>query len=1084
MVSVSVEGTPPEVTGPSVVESVSPVPKRRRERRGPPGRGWQRVAAGGSSLLFLTAVGSLVVMEAKTSTLQARFFSEIAGEMTYGVAAGPSEAIQFPQDGPYDRRLGYVGLPGFIDSLSRQGYAVESQARISEKFDWYFRHSGIAPYREKTQTGLTLLDRDGAEIFAARTPERTFDDFASVPPLLVNTLLFIENRELLEERFPRANPAVEWDRLATAFAGLVVTKVTTGGQTPGGSTLATQMEKFRHSPEGRTGDVSEKLRQMVSATLRGYLDGGDTMAVRQRIVVDYLNSTPLSARPGFGEVIGLGDGLWAWFGTDFNTAHACLAAAELGESGDPCAATVYRQALSLLIAQRRPSEYLLAGRDALDRLVDSHLRVLAEAGIINSDFRDAALAARTTFTPELQAAAPTASPLSWKAAATLRTRLLGQLGVGSLYDLDRLDLTVETTLDREVQESVTAALKSLSDPAALEAMGLAAPRLLDRGDPAKVIYSLLLYERGEGRNHLRLQADNFDGPFDINEGTKLDLGSTAKLRTLVSYLEIIATVYERLQGAGIADLRAAAADGDTLTRWVATSLIEDRGLDLPALLDAALQRRYSANPKERFFTGGGLHHFGNFDRNDDYKVVSIAEAFRHSVNLVFVRLMRDVVRYHVAQNVALKGDPLEADSPLRAGYLARFADREGREFMLGFYGRYRERGPDEILDTLAKRARQSPAALAVVFRSLRPQADIAAFADFLRAQPAGASLSAAALSDLYDRYGEDRFSLNDRGYIARIHPLELWLGAYLSTTPGATFAQAAAAGAEARQDAYSWLFKASKRRAQDQRIRILLEEEAFQRIALSWRRLGYPFDWLVPSYATSIGSSGDRPAALAELMGIIANDGLRLPTGRFDRLRFAEGTPFETVMTLQLPEGERVMHPEVARALRGALVDVVENGTGRRASGAFHAADGTPLIAGGKTGTGDHRFERFGARGQVIESQVVNRTATFVFFLGDRFFGVISAHVAGPDAANYGFTSALPTQLLQSLAPRLQPLIDHAPPAVPGAPDPQLITEDGDPSVLGDATPPCVTTAENLWRCSLAGALQSAAREDPLPSVQ
>src|SRR3546814_15573889 len=84
---------------------------------------------------------------------------------------------------------------------------------------------------------------------------------------------------------------------------------------------------------------------------------------------------------------------------------------------------------------------------------------------------------------------------------------------------------------------------SLADPATLAAMGLAAPRLLARGAPEKVIYSLLLYERDGERNELRLQADNFDGPFDINEGTKLDLGSTAKLRTLVSYLEIVAALY-------------------------------------------------------------------------------------------------------------------------------------------------------------------------------------------------------------------------------------------------------------------------------------------------------------------------------------------------------------------------------------------------------------------------------------------------------------------------------------------------------------------------------------------------------------
>src|SRR3546814_2654441 len=105
-------------------------------------------------------------------------------------------------------------------------------------------------------------------------------------------------------------------------------------------------------------------------------------------------------------------------------------------------------------------------------------------------------------------------------------------------------------------------------------------------------------------------------------------------------------------------------------------------------------------------------------------------------------------------------------------------------------------------------------------------------------------------------------------------------------------------------------------------------------------------------------------------------------------------TPYETVMTRDVEVGERVLPAAVARAVRSALVDVVENGTGRRARGAFHGPDGGPLVAGGKTGTGDHRYERFGRGGEVIESRVVNRTATFVFFLGDRFFGEIGrAHV-------------------------------------------------------------------------------------------
>ena len=49
--------------------------------------------------------------------------------------------------------------------------------------------------------------------------------------------------------------------------------------------------------------------------------------------------------------------------------------------------------------------------------------------------------------------------------------------------------------------------------------------------------------------------------------------------------------------------------------------------------------------------------------------------------------------------------------------------------------------------------------------------------------------------------------------------------------------------------------------------------------------MGYPFSHLVPSLGTVLGASGDRPDALADLMGIILNDGLKLPTGSIDQLR-------------------------------------------------------------------------------------------------------------------------------------------------------------------------------------------------------
>jgi len=44
-------------------------------------------------------------------------------------------------------------------------------------------------------------------------------------------------------------------------------------------------------------------------------------------------------------------------------------------------------------------------------------------------------------------------------------------------------------------------------------------------------WSVVLYERGADRNYLRVHADSLNEPFDINSGAKLQLGSTAKLRT-------------------------------------------------------------------------------------------------------------------------------------------------------------------------------------------------------------------------------------------------------------------------------------------------------------------------------------------------------------------------------------------------------------------------------------------------------------------------------------------------------------------------------------------------------------------------
>jgi membrane peptidoglycan carboxypeptidase len=279
------------------------------------------------------------------------------------------------------------------------------------------------------------------------------------------------------------------------------------------------------------------------------------------------------------------------------------------------------------------------------------------------------------------------------------------------------------------------------------------------------------------------------------------------------------------------------------------------------------------------------------------------------------------------------------------------------------------------------------------------------------------------LQRLYKDYGPGTYDLPDQGYIAKVHPLDLWLLGYLLNHADASLAEVVKASQFERQEVYSWLFKSRHQRARDSRIRTMLEIEAFLDIHQRWQAVGYPFDHLVPSLATAIGSSGDRPAALAELMGIILNDGVRGKVLRIDSLHFADDTPYETRVVNNPEPGKRVMPSEVATALRGALSQVVDAGTAKRVSGSFKLADGTPLAMGGKTGTGDNRIEAIGAGGRVISSKAINRTATFVFYIGDRHFGTLTAFVPGSSAQNFKFTSALPVQVLKGMAPILLPYL-------------------------------------------------------------
>ena len=327
-------------------------------------------------LMLLSLAAWWAVDESRTSAMQAKFFSEMAKKISWKVEKGPSNAIRFPSDSPYDERLGYANLADYLAKLKSHDYVVTAQSRMSPKMVELADIGVFSTYREKTRVGLDITDAKPSAHLPGPLPRARLRQFRGDPAAA--------GQEPAVHRKPRAarpdlSEAQSGRRVGPFQQGRVRQIACTPSPaatsaSAGGSTLATQIEKYRHSPDGRTSSLKDKLRQMCSATLRAYQGGEDTTKARRQIVVDYINTVPLSAKLGYGEVNGIGDGMWVWYGRDFADRQQRL---EGQSSTRPMRALVYKEALSLFIAQRRPAHYLGAGANDLEELTNTHLRVLA-----------------------------------------------------------------------------------------------------------------------------------------------------------------------------------------------------------------------------------------------------------------------------------------------------------------------------------------------------------------------------------------------------------------------------------------------------------------------------------------------------------------------------------------------------------------------------------------------------------------------------------------------------------------------------------------------------------------------------------
>jgi membrane peptidoglycan carboxypeptidase len=681
-------------------------------------------------------------------------------------------------------------------------------------------------------------------------------------------------------------------------------------------------------------------------------------------------------------------------------------------------ANIYKQILTLLVSVRSPSAFLVDDRAGLEDKVRQFAKLMAREGIIDKELADAVESTRVEY---LGTGPVTPQPSSYKnkAANAVRMTTMEYLGINNVYDLNRLHLEVQSTIDVPLQKTVTDFLNSLGSPEVVQAKGLVGEYLLNDADPKKIVYSFLLVEPTAQGNMIRVQADNLATPFDFNKSVKLELGSTAKLRTLTHYLEIIAKLHLEYSALTAPELAQAGKSArETLTRWAIDTLQKNPKITLEQMLQNSLDRPYSASPEEMFFTGGGLHDFANFDPLDNAKVLPLREAFQSSTNLVFIRLMRDVVNYHRARLAYNADDVLaQPEHPERRRLLKEIAEEESRGSLRRSYHSYKGQSPDRIVMRLVGTRSNAERRLAILFFAWNIGSDEQAMAVWLKKHKPDATAEDAAR--LFRAHQNPRLTAIDYAYLLSVHPLDLWCANEYRKNPNLSWNDLLTGSRKARLEGSSWLLSSRNRKAQDLRLRIRIERDAFARLTPYWHKLGFPFKSLVPSYASAIGSSGDRPVALAELVGILVNDGVRRPGMSLTQIHFAPGTPYETVMERNIDGGQRVLLPEVARAARKAMAEVVAQGTARRLHGVFKYPDGKLMPVGGKTGSGDNRIQAFNRQGALISSRATNRTATFVFYIDDRFYGVVTAYVQGREAENYKFTSALPVSILKLLAPAI-----------------------------------------------------------------
>ena len=444
---------------------------------------WPKILA-----LVVLVIGVASPPSSTTSSAPRRFSPGCSRAMPHGSRTRSSEgrAPASPSPGgPFDTQRGYPRLGDFRRRLESAGYTVAEQARQSAGMVRFIRWGVTPPYREPAVAGLVIRDFRGESIYDGRPGDALFPSFEEVPPLIVSTLLFLENRELTNPTGPGSNPAIDWGRLERPADSTSPA----GSDCPCDPKAAARWPSSSRSIVTRRAAAPLRPRQAAPAH-RGeparVSRRADSTASRQEIVLDYLQHHAAGRRAWIRRGARPRKRASRVVRSSILTAWRARSASP---GSGPAKAAAYKLRAGSPLRRPRPHPLPGGGSALLDKKITAYGDLLLKAGVIDRELNRELHEASLRFGGHVDQ--PPIDFAERRAATAIREDVRRILGVRSPWEMDRLHLEIESTIDGTPPGRRHPAFNRLGDKAFVDAHGLRAERLLLTGDPSRVVYSLL-----------------------------------------------------------------------------------------------------------------------------------------------------------------------------------------------------------------------------------------------------------------------------------------------------------------------------------------------------------------------------------------------------------------------------------------------------------------------------------------------------------------------------------------------------------------------------------------------------------------